>query len=96
MQYAKDSAIIAYEVEQKIGKLPSEEVCISEISKDSLAKCKTAVYTKKVLEFSTEKLNYWLFFSLLIGALCFIFGSIIYVKAVLIEKKAGISSATKI
>ncbi len=92
MDYGKESRVLIYEVEEKIGKRPNEEVCIPEFAKDYLGKCKTAVYMDAVLNDSMKKLTYWLFYSTLFGIICFLIGAIIYIKAILNERRAQIES----
>jgi len=81
MQYGKDSRALIYEVEEKIGKRPSVEVCVPKIAKDNLGKCKTAVYMDSVLVDSITKLSYWFFTSVLFGIISFLVGASIYIKA---------------
>ncbi|GAA6137047.1 hypothetical protein NBRC116583_07940 [Arenicella sp. 4NH20-0111] len=92
MDYGKESRVLIYEVEEKIGKRPNEEVCIPELAKDYLGKCKTAVYMDAVLNDSMKKLTYWLFYSTLLGIICFLIGAIIYIKAILNDRRAQIES----
>ena len=87
MEYGKEARTLTYEVQEKIGELPSLEVCASEIAKHTLGKCKTAVYMDVVLVDSMRMFNYWLLTLLIGGLISFLIGASIYIRAILSERK---------
>jgi hypothetical protein len=87
MNYAKDTRVAHYQVEESIGLIPSEKNCVPKVAKDSLAECKTALYMQKVLTSSKKQLKFWLSVLIWAGITSFIISLSLYIKAALLKKQ---------